>query len=186
MTRIEGRCPEPIIPARIELMATLRRLRQEQGISQRGLAGPLGLSAHSAVADYEAGRRIPPNDILIAYERHFSVAAGELQALRARALAERARAAAGKLLAAPVAADASRNGAGLDSTAPDTDSIALDTVAPGRQLLAAGRWLVRHKRIMAGGVVLILFLVGRRVVVLSARSSGRPRCGRGAGARRQR
>lgn len=69
----------------------LRQLRMQEGLTQRQMAAALGLSAHSSVADFEAGRRIPHNDILIAYERRFALAGNELRLLRQRALAVRAR-----------------------------------------------------------------------------------------------
>lgn len=78
------------VGAETELRIMLRRLRQERGMSQRAMAVPLQLAAHSAVADFEAGRRLPAQDILLAYERYFGLAAGTLVAVRARALAERA------------------------------------------------------------------------------------------------
>jgi hypothetical protein len=55
------------------------------------MAAVLGLSAHSGIADFEAGRRIPHNDIVVSYERHFSLADKELQRLRQRALAARSK-----------------------------------------------------------------------------------------------
>jgi len=78
----------PSAGAALALM--LRRLRREQGLSMRDMAGPLNLAAHSAVADYESGRRLPAPDILAAYERHFRLRPGSLLALRNKALAERA------------------------------------------------------------------------------------------------
>jgi transcriptional regulator with XRE-family HTH domain len=69
------------------LGAELRRLRKAQGLSQRVLAQRLGYSAHSAIADYEAGRRVPANDVLIGYEGLFRLPAGSLQRRRAAVLA---------------------------------------------------------------------------------------------------
>lgn len=68
----------------------LRRLRVAQGLSQRVLARKLGYSAHSAVADYETGRRVPANDVLIGYEQLFGLPAGSLQQQRAAVLSDRA------------------------------------------------------------------------------------------------
>jgi tetratricopeptide (TPR) repeat protein/transcriptional regulator with XRE-family HTH domain len=73
-----------------ELARMLRRLRRARGLSQRALIAPLHLASHSTIADYEAGRRIPPADVLIAYERFFAVTRGELTRRRERALAARA------------------------------------------------------------------------------------------------
>ncbi|WP_182875008.1 ATP-binding protein [Microbispora sp. H10670] len=78
--------------ARLELRIALRRLRRERGLSQRDLVRPLHLASHSAIADYESGRRLPPADILAAYERHFGLTPGRLKELRDRALVERAAA----------------------------------------------------------------------------------------------
>jgi len=75
------------------LAGRLRRLRIARGLTQRKMALALGLGAHSNIADYESGRRIPQNDILLAYERYFGLPSAELQRLRVRALATRAGAA---------------------------------------------------------------------------------------------
>jgi tetratricopeptide (TPR) repeat protein/transcriptional regulator with XRE-family HTH domain len=74
------------------LATTLRRLRRSRGLSQRALVAPLHLGAHSTIADYESGRRIPPTDVLRGYEKVFALPSGELGRLRDRALAERAEA----------------------------------------------------------------------------------------------
>ena len=83
---------QPLRPegAHEQLMRSLRRLRKARGLSQRMLAKPLLLSAHSAIADYESGRRIPPADTLRRYERFFGTRSGELVRLRELAVAERA------------------------------------------------------------------------------------------------
>lgn len=73
------------------LASRLRRLRTGRSLTQRKMALALGLGAHSNIADYESGRRLPHNDILIAYERYFSIPGSELQRLRERAIAARAR-----------------------------------------------------------------------------------------------
>jgi tetratricopeptide (TPR) repeat protein/transcriptional regulator with XRE-family HTH domain len=72
------------------LAVRLRQLRRARGLSQRALVGPLFLGAHSTVADYEAGRRIPPADVLRGYERYFALPTGQLTRLRELAVAERA------------------------------------------------------------------------------------------------
>ncbi len=77
------------VPAQTRLGLLLRRLRRERGLSQRDLLRPLSLGSHSVIVDWEAGRRIPPADVLRAYERHFGLRPGELLALRERAQAER-------------------------------------------------------------------------------------------------
>ncbi len=68
----------------------LRHSRLEQGLSMRTVAKRIGLSAHSGVAEYESGRRIPPEDLIDAYERALCVPVGYLQELRKQALKERA------------------------------------------------------------------------------------------------
>ena len=73
-----------------QLAQVLRRLRRSRGLSQRALTGPLHLTAHSAIADYEAGRRLPPADVLRDYERFVGLRPGELSGQRERAIAERA------------------------------------------------------------------------------------------------
>jgi transcriptional regulator with XRE-family HTH domain len=78
-----------ISPASAQLGLALRRLRMENGISQRGLTRRIGLSAHSNLSDYERGRRIPPADILQACERELKSPPGYLQELRFKALVER-------------------------------------------------------------------------------------------------
>lgn len=77
--------------AREELARLLRQCRLDRGMSLRVLARRMGMSAHSGLADYEWGRRIPPEDLIAAYARVFDLPAGALHDLRARAFAERAR-----------------------------------------------------------------------------------------------
>jgi len=77
------------------LGASLRSLRRSRGLSQRDLLRPLHVGSHSAIVEYEAGRRIPPDAVVAAYERFFELPDGTLRKLRARALAERAAAEAG-------------------------------------------------------------------------------------------
>ena len=74
------------------LGASLRSLRRSRGLAQRDLLRPLHLGSHSAIVDYEAGRRIPPAAVITAYERFFELPVGTLSKLRERALAERAEA----------------------------------------------------------------------------------------------
>lgn len=81
--------PEPVAPT---LGTVLRRLRRGRGLAQRDLLQPLHLGSHSAIVDYEAGRRIPPEAVIEAYERFFNLAPGTLGKLREQALAERAEA----------------------------------------------------------------------------------------------
>ena len=91
MTAVDGSGPDTEQErARTDLQLTLRRLRRAAGLSQRAMAAPLHLAAHSAIVDFEAGRRIPAADILTAYEQFFQLTPGTLLALRQRALAERA------------------------------------------------------------------------------------------------
>ena len=78
---------EPVVSA---LGTVLRRLRRGRGLAQRDLLQPLHLGSHSAIVDYEAGRRIPPEAVIEAYERFFNLTPGTLARLREQALAERA------------------------------------------------------------------------------------------------
>ncbi len=77
-------------PAEVELRIRLRQLRRQRGLAQRDLTKPLHLASHTAIVDYESGRRVPAPDILEAYERFFDLPDGELQRLRERALVQRA------------------------------------------------------------------------------------------------
>lgn len=80
----------PSEPVASALGTVLRRLRRGRGLAQRDLLQPLHLGSHSAIVDYEAGRRIPPEAVIEAYERFFNLAPGTLARLREQALAERA------------------------------------------------------------------------------------------------
>lgn len=71
---------------------TLYQLRLARGLSLRTLARRLGMSGHAGLLDYERGRRIPPEDVILAYERVLEVTDGQLRRLRERALLERAAA----------------------------------------------------------------------------------------------
>jgi transcriptional regulator with XRE-family HTH domain len=70
-----------------DLGAELRRRRKALGLSQQQMARRLGLSAHSSVTYYESGRRLPPTDIIDAYERHLDVPTGRLHRARLQVLA---------------------------------------------------------------------------------------------------
>jgi transcriptional regulator with XRE-family HTH domain len=72
------------------LGAELRRRRRSLGLSQKQMASRLGLSAHSSITYYEAGRRIPPPDIIDAYERALQVTDRALHEARLKVLACRA------------------------------------------------------------------------------------------------
>lgn len=84
------------------LGAALRGQRLAAGLSLRQLARQVGLSGHGTLVDYELGRRVPPEDLLIACERVLGVPEGGLQALRRDALAERGAREAAALLAPPL------------------------------------------------------------------------------------
>lgn len=85
----------------VRLGAELRSRRMARGMSLRVMAKQLGLSAHGNLVEYEHGRRIPPEDLIIAYERIFQVSDGALRNLREKALAERASNQADLLLRKP-------------------------------------------------------------------------------------
>jgi transcriptional regulator with XRE-family HTH domain len=72
------------------LGAEIRNRRMARGMSLRALAKELGLSGHGTLVDYEHGRRIPPEDLVVGCERVFQVSDGALRNLREKALAERA------------------------------------------------------------------------------------------------
>ncbi|MEV0232742.1 helix-turn-helix transcriptional regulator [Nonomuraea sp. NPDC050786] len=84
-----------------QLGAALRARRLAQGLSLRALAREVGLGGHGTLVDYEHGRRLPPLDLLTAFERVLKVPQGELLQLRAAALAERGRDEAARLLKKP-------------------------------------------------------------------------------------
>lgn len=77
-------------PEEPELGLRLRRLRKSMGLSQQQMARALGMSSHSSIAYYETGRRIPPADIIDAYERALNQPTGSLHQARLRTLAARA------------------------------------------------------------------------------------------------
>lgn len=68
----------------------LRRSRLRQGLSLRAVAKSIGLSAHSGVAEYESGRRLPPEDLIASYERVLGLPPGYLLDLRRQVLHKRA------------------------------------------------------------------------------------------------
>jgi transcriptional regulator with XRE-family HTH domain len=70
------------------LGATMRSCRVARGMSLRGLAKEVGLSAHGTLVDYEHGRRIPPEDLLSACEKALGVDDARLRRLREEALSE--------------------------------------------------------------------------------------------------
>ncbi|MCP3803541.1 NB-ARC domain-containing protein [Allokutzneria sp. A3M-2-11 16] len=76
----------------VELGTALRHWRTASGLSLRRLARTIGLSAHSALADYERGRRIIPEGLVPRFAEAVGDADGAiaaaLGALRARAAAE--------------------------------------------------------------------------------------------------
>jgi len=90
-----------------QLGAALRSRRMVQGMSLRVLAQHLHLTGHGTLIDYEYGRRIPSEDLVLACERVLRVPDGQLQDLRRRALAERAERCVDELLGPPGTPDAS-------------------------------------------------------------------------------
>ena len=97
------------------LGAELRAHRVAAGMSLRELAGRIGLGGHATLVDYEHGRRIPPEDIVIGYERERNVPGGQLRDLRKKALAELAAAEAARLLAPAPEPAASAAGSAAES-----------------------------------------------------------------------
>jgi tetratricopeptide (TPR) repeat protein/transcriptional regulator with XRE-family HTH domain len=78
--------------AATELGLALYQLRLARGLSLRTLARRLGMAGHGGLLEYERGRRLPPEDVILAYERVLGVEDGRLVRLRERALVERAAA----------------------------------------------------------------------------------------------
>lgn len=68
----------------------LRRLRMSYGMSLCKLAGLLGMTSHSGLVDYERDCRIPPVDLMRAYERVLQPENDVLMGLYRRALLSRA------------------------------------------------------------------------------------------------
>ena len=66
-------------PGKQTLGDALRSLRRSRGLPQRDLLKPLHLGSHSAIVDFEAGRRIPPAAVVAAYEQFFGLASGTLR-----------------------------------------------------------------------------------------------------------
>lgn len=77
--------------AQLRLGIEIRKYRIARGMTQARLAREIGLSAHSNISDYEAGRRLPPMDILQSFESVLCVNDRRLCEWRDRALTERAR-----------------------------------------------------------------------------------------------
>lgn len=121
------------------LGAELRRLRKGRGLSQRALAQRLGYSAHSAIADYETGRRVPANDVLVGYERLFRLPPGSLQQRRAAVLSELAdeQSAPGAAEAAIAEALASGAPGAVAAIAAIGEAIARIIPAAGEAVVAA-------------------------------------------------
>ena len=87
-----GDAAGPADPGSMDLGGVLRRLRRGRGLAQRDLLQPLHLGSHSAIVDYESGRRIPPEAVVRDYERLFGLEPGTLVRMREQALAARAAA----------------------------------------------------------------------------------------------
>jgi len=78
----ELQASEPRPEARLGL--ALRRARESGGLSLRALARRLQRS-HSTLVEYEWGHRLPPLDVVEAYETELGVASGTLAAVHERA-----------------------------------------------------------------------------------------------------
>jgi tetratricopeptide (TPR) repeat protein len=106
----------------------LRKLRRESGLAQRDLCRQLNLASHSAIVDFESGRRIPGQDILAAYERQFGLASGSLRPLRRDALAQRAATEAWEAVSA-----------GTVPVPPDGHRVVVPRLLPGPTTQFTGR-----------------------------------------------
>ena len=141
--------------ALVALGTELRRLRQRRGLSQRELTRLIGLSAHSNLADYEAGRRMPPADIVAECERVLEVTDGRLVELRSQALIARADEPDEPGLSEPGLTEPGLTEPGLteqlELDAPAGDPRPLRSVRPG--WLRSGR--MRVAGVSVAGVALI-------------------------------
>lgn len=104
------------------------------------MAKQMGLSAHSALVDYELGRRIPPEDVLAAFEDALELARGTLQPLWRKALAERADRLCGALGRAEAQPVVDNTAAGLLEDAVGLVRRPLSAI--GRVPLGGALWLV--------------------------------------------
>ncbi|HZP54509.1 ATP-binding protein [Actinocrinis sp.] len=134
----------PSEPAVTALGTVLRRLRRGRGLAQRDLLQPLHLGSHSAIVDYEAGRRIPPEAVIEAYERFFNLAPGTLTRMREQALAERAAWEASQALLEQAAAKTVPTGmphaaAGPEASAGVSSDQPAAAATPSAQAALAGR-----------------------------------------------
>lgn len=91
--------------ASVLLGRKLRELRTGRGLVLRQFAKEAGFTAHSNFVDYEQGRRVPPPDIVRAYESICGSAPEALRPLHEAALKERGLTATGET-AAPSAPEA--------------------------------------------------------------------------------
>lgn len=137
------------------LGAELRNQRISQGLSLRALARQVGLSGHGTLVDYEHGRRIPPEDLMVACEEALGIRDGCLRSLREKALAERAYHASALLLASAEQSTSARR------TEPEDDRLTEQIVEsnpprwkPSKRLLA-----IALSFLLAGGVLSGLALV---------------------------
>lgn len=176
MVHIDARQPgdAPVEVAREPawLGAELRRLRKAQGLSQRALAQRLGYSAHSAVADYEAGRRVPANDVLICYERLFQLPAGALQQRRAAVLARMADEQFAAQADVPVARQVPAAEPAPSSAAepPGASGASGVPAAPGPRAPRGPRW--RRRAIIAVLAAAVLAAAGGGWVMTRGNGSG--------------
>jgi transcriptional regulator with XRE-family HTH domain len=145
------------------LGAALRERRLARGMSLRQLARLVGLSGHGTLVDYELGRRLVPEDLLIACERVLAVPDGHLLALRRAALAARGAREAAALMDEAGDNDGGSPGdaadAGDTGDTPDTDADHGDATADpvGLEVVARPR---RRRVQVLGMAVLAVALLG--------------------------
>jgi hypothetical protein len=133
-------------------------------MSLRALAKELGLAAHGTLVDYEHGRRIPPEDLIVGCERVFRISDGALRNLRDKALAERPDQQAGSLLIGP------RQPAGASEPVSDD---AQDPVPPRPPL-----WRRRRAVLMFTAIVALITAVvgiGARRLAATGNTAAAPR-----------
>jgi transcriptional regulator with XRE-family HTH domain len=133
------------------LGAALRNRRLAQGMSLRALAKRVGLTAHGTLVDYEHGRRIPPEDLIVACEKVLEVDDGSLRRLRVAALAERAGQQSALLLA-------SSGGGG--TRAPEDAPVRAVVTRPARGWWRRWPALVAVLALLAAGLTAAAFRPG--------------------------
>jgi Helix-turn-helix len=157
----------PGLPGGLTVGAAITFLRRRAGMPQRELTRRLGLSARSNLSDYELGRRVPPQDIVLACETIFGLRGAELQRLRQQMLGERALAAA-----QDPPGDGDQGAKGLPGQEPAAVGPAETSGATGSPELAVGtgdRGRSRRVGVIAVAATALALLVGAGVLLMEFR-----------------